>query len=86
MKYAWITQHGDSFPIAVMCDVLEVSTSGYYASVDRAPSPRAQREKVQLVGRHLPVTWKQTAGALVIEPHPSRRRLAFPARLFSATA
>lgn len=43
MKYAWITQHGDSFPIAVMCDVLEVSTSGYYASVDRAPSPRAQR-------------------------------------------
>ena len=43
MKYAWITQHGDSFPIAVMCDVLEVSTSGYYASVDRAPSPRAHR-------------------------------------------
>ncbi len=43
MKYAWITQHGDSFPIAVMCDVLEVSRSGYYASVDRAPSPRAQR-------------------------------------------
>jgi putative transposase len=43
VKYAWITQHSDSFPIAVMCDVLEVSTSGYYASVDRAPSPRAQR-------------------------------------------
>jgi putative transposase len=43
VKYAWITQHGDSFPIAVMCDVLEVSRSGYYASVDRAPSPRAQR-------------------------------------------
>jgi putative transposase len=43
MKYAWITQHCDSFPIAVMCDVLEVSTSGYYASVDRPPSPRAQR-------------------------------------------
>lgn len=43
MKYAWITQHGDSFPIAVMCDVLDVSTSGYYASVDRAPSPRARR-------------------------------------------
>jgi putative transposase len=43
MKYAWITQHGDSFPIAMMCEVLEVSTSGYHASVDRAPSPRAQR-------------------------------------------
>jgi putative transposase len=43
VKYAWITKHRDSFPIAVMCDVLSVSTSGYYASVDRAASPRAQR-------------------------------------------
>ena len=43
MKYAWITQHGDSFPMALMCDVLDVSTSGYYASVDRTPSPRARR-------------------------------------------
>ena len=43
MKYAWISQHSDSFPIALMCDVFNVSTSGYYASVDRAPSPRAQR-------------------------------------------
>ena len=25
MKYAWITQHRDSFPVAVMCDVLTVS-------------------------------------------------------------
>ncbi len=43
MKYAWITKHCDLFPIAVMCDVLDVSTSGYYASVDREPSPRARR-------------------------------------------
>ena len=43
MKYAWITKHRDSFPIAVMCDVLDVSTSGYYASLDREPSPRARR-------------------------------------------
>ncbi len=43
MKYAWVTKHGDSFPIAVMCEVLDVSTSGYYASVDREPSPRARR-------------------------------------------
>lgn len=45
MKYAWIAQHRDSFPIAVMCDVLRVSTSGYYASQDRMPSPRAQRQE-----------------------------------------
>ncbi len=43
MKYAWIRQYRDSFPVAVACQVLEVSTSGYYASLDRKPSPRAQR-------------------------------------------
>jgi putative transposase len=43
VKHAWIHQHRDSFPIAVMCDVLDVSASGYYASVDRGPSLRAQR-------------------------------------------
>ena len=43
MKYAWITEHRDSFPIAVMCDVLRISTSGYYDSLECPPSPRAQR-------------------------------------------
>src|SRR3990167_11375417 len=31
VKYAWIREHRDSFPIVVACDVLEVSASGYYA-------------------------------------------------------
>jgi putative transposase len=43
VKYAWIRQYRDSFPVAVACQVLEVSTSGYYAALDREPSPRAQR-------------------------------------------
>ena len=43
MKYAWITEHRDSFPIATMCELLQVSRSGYYASVDRLPSKRAER-------------------------------------------
>jgi putative transposase len=48
VKYAWITQYRDSFPVTVMCDVLRISTSGYYASLDRRPSPRAQRhERIQ---------------------------------------
>ena len=48
MKYVWISKHRDSFPVAVMCHVLRVSTSGYYASLDRTPSRRAQRhERIQ---------------------------------------
>jgi hypothetical protein len=30
VKYAWIREQADSFPIAVMCRVLNVSSSGYY--------------------------------------------------------
>jgi len=43
MKYAWMHEHRDSFPIALMCDLLKVSRSGYYDSVDRPVSPRAER-------------------------------------------
>ncbi len=45
MKYAWITEHRDLFPIAVMCKVLEVSSSGYYDSIDRPPSAKAERHE-----------------------------------------
>jgi putative transposase len=43
VKYAWIREHRDSFPISVMCEMLEVSTSGYYDALERPPSPRAER-------------------------------------------
>lgn len=43
MKYAWINQHRDSFPVAAMCRVLGVSKSGFYQSLQRTPSPRADR-------------------------------------------
>lgn len=45
MKYAWIHEHRDSFPIIVMCEVLQVSKSGYYTSLRREPSPRARRSE-----------------------------------------
>lgn len=45
MKYAWIHEHCDSYPVALMCEVLEVSKSGYYDSLDREPSLRAQRRE-----------------------------------------
>jgi putative transposase len=45
VKYAWIREHRDSFPVAIMCDVLGVSPSGYYDSIDRPPSARAERHQ-----------------------------------------
>ena len=45
MKYAWITQSQDEFPVVVLCEVLLVSTSGSYASLTREPSPRAMRHQ-----------------------------------------
>lgn len=36
--------HQAEYPIATMCRVLEVSTSGYYAWLKRTPSARAQRD------------------------------------------
>ncbi|MCP4305249.1 MAG: IS3 family transposase [bacterium] len=45
MKYAWIADHRDSFPVSVMCDLLDVSSSGYYDSIDRPPSARAERHE-----------------------------------------
>ena len=37
MKYAWIREHQKEFPVVVLCDVLEVSSSGYYAWLHRKP-------------------------------------------------
>ena len=45
MKYAWIHEHRDSYPVAVMCEVFGVSTSGYYEAIDRPPSERANRHE-----------------------------------------
>lgn len=45
MKYAWIQEHRDSYPIALMCRVLQVSTSGFYRAAKAQPGPRAQRSE-----------------------------------------
>ena len=43
MKYVWIQEHRDSFPLAAMCRVLRVSKSGFYRSRSAGPSARALR-------------------------------------------
>jgi putative transposase len=43
VKYAWIKDHRDSFPVVAMCRVLRVSKSGYYKSLKAEPSLRMLR-------------------------------------------
>lgn len=44
MKFAFIEEHQQEFPVEAMCRVLEVSRSGYYAWQQRPPSATVQRQ------------------------------------------
>lgn len=45
MKYACIRAHRQQFPLSLMCRLLQVSRSGFYAAERRAPSARARRRE-----------------------------------------
>ena len=45
MKFAWIEQHRNTYPVRVMCLVLDASISGFYAWRDRKPSAQQQRQE-----------------------------------------
>ncbi len=45
MKYAFIAAHQNEFPIIRMCQVLNVSESGYYAWRKREPSQRKREDE-----------------------------------------
>jgi putative transposase len=44
VRYACIAQHRDSYPVTLMCRVLQVGRTGFYAWQRRAPSARAQAD------------------------------------------
>jgi len=44
VKYACIAAQRDSYPVALMCRVLQVARTGFYAWLERAPSARAQTD------------------------------------------
>jgi putative transposase len=45
MRFAFISEEKVAFPIAVLCRVLAVSTSGYYANLARPVSQHARRDE-----------------------------------------
>ena len=45
MKFAWIKEHRSEFAIELMCQVLQVSKSGFYAWLERPASSCEQRRK-----------------------------------------
>jgi putative transposase len=44
VKFAFISEESVAFPVSVLCRVLEVSKSGYYAWTGRPPSKHLQRD------------------------------------------
>jgi putative transposase len=74
VKYAWINGHRDSFPIVVMCDVLQVSTSGYYDSRQRPLGPRGERHaRIQNAVRQVHAASHGNYGSVKITKELRRR-------------
>jgi transposase InsO family protein len=57
MKYQFIAEHREEYPVSIMCRVLGVAVSGYYAWLRRAPSRRSQQHTG--LGEHIARIYEQ---------------------------
>ena len=51
MRHAFIAAHQDQWPISILCEVLEVSRSGFYEYQARQATPKIDAEEVALLAR-----------------------------------
>jgi putative transposase len=45
MRFAFIAKHRSIWPVAWLCEALDVSRSGFHAWKNRAPSARAREDE-----------------------------------------
>ena len=46
MRFAFIARHRGIWPVAWLCDALDVSRSGFHAWLNRSPSARSRQDEV----------------------------------------
>jgi hypothetical protein len=51
LRYAFMAKHHDTWPVAVLCEVFEVSRSGLYAYLQRQASPTIHRDELEVLAR-----------------------------------
>jgi putative transposase len=51
VRYAYLVQHQETWPLAVWCEVLAVSRGGFYADAQRQAAPRMDRDEMALRAR-----------------------------------
>jgi len=46
MRFAFIAKHRSIWPVAWLCEALDVSRSGFHAWLNRSPSARSRRDEM----------------------------------------